>query len=129
MNNSATMQTPETTEFAEWRRFAQEARTHLLNREFELLDRMADELRTTKAKFPGGAWKLHKFYWGLEGPADGDKASDEEWLRHIAILREWREANPASITAIVGLADALDSYGWKARGSGYAGTVSREGWR
>jgi hypothetical protein len=46
----------------------------------------------------------------------------EEFLNKI---RAWIAARPDSVTAKVALADALTDYAWKARGSGWANTVSQ----
>lgn len=44
-------------------------------------------------------------------------------------MQDWVAAKPDSITARVGLADVLVSFAWKARGGGWANTVTDESWR
>src|SRR5881628_1193653 len=53
------------SELKQFKRFGEEMRQHLRNEEFDVLDRVADELRTTNARYTGGAWKLAKYYDGL----------------------------------------------------------------
>jgi len=101
----------------------------LLHDKFETLDQIANEARNKKARFPGGFWKIHLIYEGLEQPAQKDKASDAEWIQHLAHLQRWEQQRQDSITARVALGWFYHSYGWKARGSGYADTVTEEGWR
>jgi hypothetical protein len=109
--------------------FKAEARTLLREERFERLDRLADELVKTRARFPGGDWKSYRFQGALSAPPGGEHASDEEWERHIAVLRRWHLARPDSMAAVLALTDAMVGYGWKARGSGFAETVTPEGWR
>jgi hypothetical protein len=109
--------------------FKDEARTLLRDGRFERLDRMSQELVETRARFPGGDWKSFRFTEALGKPIEGDKASDAQWEAHLAVLERWHAARPDSMTAVLALTDAMFGYGWKARGAGYAETVTPEGWR
>jgi hypothetical protein len=109
--------------------FKEEARTLLRQEQFERLDRLSDELVKTQARFPGGDWKSYRFQEALGKPPGGDKASDEEWERLIAVLQRWHSARPNSMAAVLALTDAMVGYGWKARGGGFADTVTPDGWR
>src|SRR5215471_15976078 len=101
----------------------------LLQEKFETLDQIANEARATKARFPGGYWRIHLIYQALEEPAQKDKATDADWTQHLTRLQRWGKQRPDSITARVALACFYLSYGWKARGAGYSDTVTEEGWR
>jgi Domain of unknown function (DUF4034) len=94
---------------------------------FGALDCIADGARTTKARFASGGWKLNVFYLAIVEPQG--HATEEDWAAHLAILDRWVSARPKSITARVAMADAYSSYAWNARGSGYAGTVTPNGWK
>ena len=109
--------------------FKDEARSLLRQEQFERLDRISDELVKTRARFSGGDWKSYRFQEALGKPSGGDKASDEEWERHIAVLQRWHSARPDSMAAVLALTDAMIGYGWKARGTGFADTVTPDGWR
>ncbi len=109
--------------------YAAAIRDHLYNERFALLDTTASQLRVSKERFPGGAWKLNAFYTGLGQPTSGDAADEGEWQVHLNKLRKWVKEAPDSLTARVGLGDALVNYAWNARGQGYADKVSAEGWR
>jgi Domain of unknown function (DUF4034) len=109
--------------------FKDDVRALLRQEQFEALDRLAAELVKTRARFAGGDWKSYRFQEAIHGPAGGDNASDEEWERHIAVLQRWHAARPDSIAAVIALTESMANFGWKARGNGYAGTVTPEGWR
>ena len=87
--------------------FKEEARAMLRQEQFERLDRLADELVKTKARFPGGDWKSYRFQEALGKPAGSEKAGDAEWERHIAVLQRWHSARPDSIAAVLALTDRL----------------------
>jgi hypothetical protein len=109
--------------------FKEEVRGLLRQEQFERLDRLSDELVKTRARFSGGDWKSYRFQEALGKPSGGEKASDETWERHIAVLQRWHSARPDSMAAVLALTDAMIGYGWKARGTGFADTVTPEGWR
>ena len=98
----------------------------LKQRKFAELDCIANSVRSSKARFAGGTWKLHKLYAGLEKPQPGH-ATEPDWRNHLARVNEWVAAKPNSITARVALAESYISYGWDARGTGYSDTISDSG--
>lgn len=94
--------------------------------DFGGLEDLAKNYRQSKACFASGVWKLQ---WVYEGIIPDATNSDDIWNKTLSTLHKWIQAKPNSITARVALADTLVSYGWKARGSGYANTVTPEGWK
>lgn len=103
----------------------------LLDQEkFADLDGMAATARSTKARLPGGFWTIHNIYNVLTIPPNGIyDSTDAEFEARIQRLKKWVAQRPTSITARVALAGVYIEYGEHARGGGYAGTVSEEGWR
>jgi Domain of unknown function (DUF4034) len=98
----------------------------LLNdEEFDLLDEIASQARSSKSRFLGGKWKLSAFYKGLELPP----AADPGWPDHIRKLEDWKSHNPESVTARIAMAVAYTAYGWDARSESTADKVTEEGWR
>jgi hypothetical protein len=93
---------------------------------YEALDALAKLHRDSKATFPDGSLKLRKVYAGISLKQESPEASFEA---HLSQLHDWISARPGSITARLALADALVTYAWKARGSGYANTVTDDGWK
>lgn len=96
---------------------------------FDALDCIADRARANKERFPGGHWKIHELYKGLDDPAPTKHATGEEWQELIGLLQRWIETHPKSVTARVALASTWVGYAFAARGDGYADTVSQNGWK
>jgi hypothetical protein len=93
---------------------------------YDQLEEAAGELRQEKLKFYSGHVKLSEFYGLFE---IGRELEDQTWLDHLDRLEKWAKARPDSPTPLVALGRVYVSYGWKARGSGYGNTVTREGSR
>lgn len=96
---------------------------------FKALEREIHEARDAKLRFPGGVWKLAVFYDAVNAPVSGDLSGDAGYQAHIERLKRWAEAYPESATAKIALADTYIAYADLARGTGYANTVTEEGWR
>ncbi len=116
----------EDTVQAEIHSFRMDTRQAYNNRRFDELEHKADELNASRAVFSNGSWKIHQFHDAL-GCRDDEPES--MWQLHDTIHREWIAAYPDSITARVAYADFFVDYAWHARGTGYANTVSQEGWK
>ena len=95
-------------------------------RRFDELERLAADARATSAKFGNGGWKIVQFYTCL---ACRDTEPEGMWQLHDQIHQAWIAAKPQSITARVARIDFLVDYAWRARGSGYADTITPEGGR
>lgn len=95
----------------------------LLHQEkYDELEKLANTLRKTKARFPGGGWKIGRFY-------DGCSNSYYGWEELFRNLNKWMMKYPNSITAKVAASSAWSSYAWEARGGGYANTVGEKQWK
>jgi hypothetical protein len=101
----------------------------LARKDYDALDKAATEDRSPAARFGGGSWKAWGYYEGLDIPPAGDNATEDDWNAQIDALKAWVAARPESGAARIALAGAYDSFGRKARGSGYADSVSDEGWK
>ena len=115
----------ETSESKKGTEIRAQASELLVARNYDKLEEPADKYRASKECNGDGLWKLREVYAGMI-PAAAKPAA--EWETRLRVLREWIKAKPESITAHVALADALVCYAWKARGGGYAGTVTEDGW-
>jgi hypothetical protein len=109
--------------------YQSEIAADLVQKDFDQLDKVAREARATKARFSGGVWKLFTFYEALSDPIVGDEATDADWTLHIENLKAWSAAHPQSAAARIALAETYIKFSYKARGSGYASTVSESGWK
>jgi hypothetical protein len=99
----------------------------LLRENFNELERLADDFRRKKSRFSDGTWMLYSFYRALREPEN--RSSPQEWARHIDHLERWAKAKPKSVTTPVALETQGHDIAWRARGSGFAHTVTEEGWR
>jgi hypothetical protein len=100
--------------------------------DFAAIDKMAEQARTKKARLTGGYWELDAIYNGVcdfFAEFKGQRVNDEMWANKIEVLKQWKEKDPNSITARVALSETYINYGFAARGSGYADTVSQQGWK
>jgi hypothetical protein len=93
---------------------------------FAELDATADRVRKERLRFKGGAWCLHVLYATLSFPGSST-ATDAEWQAHIEKLQRWIASAPDSSTPRAALAQTYLRFAWKARGNGYASTVTPEG--
>jgi hypothetical protein len=96
-------------------------------KKFKQIDCLADSVRGHKDTFAGGMWKIHTLYAGLEKPPL--HPTHEDWVAYIAQMQDWVSRRPRSITAKIALAQSYVDYGWDARGTGLADTVSESGWK
>jgi hypothetical protein len=108
--------------------FHAEMQGHLNNANFSELDRIAAELTKTKERFPGGDWKLYRFYLAIAAPPGGPEPVKErvDFNDRISKLTRWTAEKPDSIFANVALAKAQIGYAWELRGSGFAREVSEQ---
>lgn len=100
---------------------AKEVQTLMSRRDFGALDRMARQLRSTKARFTPGVWKLTVYYKQLVAGAFSSEQSRKERFR---FFEDWIQAAPESPTPRVALGRLWISYAWQARGSGAAKDLS-----
>ena len=96
------------------------------SRDFTALDSVGADFLKSKERDAEGGWKLGDFYDSFELR---DNLPTPLWERRRGFLEEWIAAKPESQTARIALAQFYIDYAWRARGSGYADTVTEEGWR
>jgi len=95
---------------------------------FDELEKMAQKLRSSKEHGPSGVWILTRYYDCLAADYDGQDSSFN-WAELFAKLKLWTVQKPASVTPRIAYAKALRNYAWKARGNGWADTVSPASWK
>jgi hypothetical protein len=98
----------------------------LMRGDYEVLERQAEKLNKTETRFLDGQWQLHAFMMGVSKP---ETKLGEDWRARDKALRGWGKAFPNSATQKIAWAAFLIDAAWRARGSGYAKTVSEEGWK
>lgn len=103
-----------------------QVRTLLLQQKFDELERLALSDRVSKAKFPGGVWKLFVFHQGLKQPAKGRWAPDQDWSQHMDALKAWVAMMPDSDNALIALSEAAAFYGARAMSSVPSDTTQQQ---
>jgi len=93
---------------------------------FTALDTYVEQLRAKKETDSTGNLPEQIVYDTLDLESG---ESDSTWGQAIADAKAWVKENPKSAAAKILLGDLLVSYAWKARGSGYADTISVDGQR
>lgn len=105
--------------------FTKSIREAFKNRRFDELEKIVSELRTKKELLRDGKWKITSFYSAFGGEVEDPESLFEQNDR---IHQEWLAAKPASAAARIAHAIHLTDYAWKARGNGYADSVSKKSW-
>jgi len=111
------------------REFAVQTDRLLLDKKYAELETTATRLRRERPMFASGRLQLLDFYEALsnvrgeDGLRDLRRADDR-----VQQLEAWHTAQP-TITSRVSLAGCLVESAWAARGSGFADTISPEGFR
>jgi hypothetical protein len=97
---------------------------------YKELDELARELVDKKESY-WNVWKIEQLVdnLGARQLRDAGEESSEAYEQQLKELRSWLKANPDSSCARCSLAECYVAYAWFARGSGYADTVSDEGWK
>ncbi|HEY4000987.1 MAG TPA: hypothetical protein VGO93_19115 [Candidatus Xenobia bacterium] len=93
---------------------------------FHALEALANDWRTSRARFPSGNSKLHAFYLVVAEVKGRDEAS---WAAVRQFNEDWIAAVPDSATARIAAANFYMNWAFHARGGGFANTVSDDGWR
>jgi hypothetical protein len=92
---------------------------------FGQLEAVIQALRAKDTHYQGMSGR-HLYYSELSHPED---LTDQSWEQHIKHLKNWLKARPDSPTPHIVLAGAWTELAWAARGSGYANTVTSDGWK
>jgi hypothetical protein len=84
------------------------------------------QARTEMKQRPSGDFELEAMYSAATtAPYQGKNGIEDR----IGFLKEWSTAKPEDPTPLIILARLYVRWGWEARGSGFVGTVSAEGYR
>jgi hypothetical protein len=116
----------EPPEAVEQKQIKKQALSLLNGKDNDGLEALAAKYRDSKEGYADGTWKLGYVYSGMELSKD---VAEPFWPEREQALRDWMQARPKSVTARVELARFLRDYAWQARGSGWASTVTDEGWK
>lgn len=107
--------------------YQSQIRELLYRGEFDRLEEIAAQLRRERPRFSSGLPLLNDYYKALGDGGDGGEGDGLD--RHRELLERWLAARPDSATARIALVKVYQGYAWKARGTGFADSVTPEGWK
>jgi|LNFM01.2.fsa_nt_gb hypothetical protein len=92
--------------------------------QFRLLERALSELAASDYRYPNGDPAVSAAYWAFRKvmPAPGAHEINRK------LIDQWQKQFPNSHFAVFANARYAYALAWKVRGSGYAGSVSKESW-
>jgi hypothetical protein len=93
--------------------------------QFDNLDRLFNDWNDQRQLSADGRWRLTSFDRGVSQQFAGGTA----WDSGYQLIQRWRTKSPSSRAAAIAEAIYWERYAWSARGTGYANTVSEEGWK
>jgi hypothetical protein len=95
---------------------------------YDQLEKTIKEAREGKGRVLGGSWKVLEFYFAIHETFLGANPDESDWKMFFDSLNKWIAAKPESAAARISLAQAYMGYAWRARGNGYASSVTDRGW-
>lgn len=99
-------------------------------RNYEFLNRQAEQYRTTRSRTASGIWNLSMFHEGIDWYFPSrQQLSEQTWAAWIAELEEHRRANAGEPWPHIALARAWHGKAWWHRGGGWVNEVAPESWR
>lgn len=102
------------------------SQTYLRDGDWKRLEELVDSLSTSRKRAPDGRYELANFAWGVSAvfrhPGDISDGQMQERLK------AYQEQFPQSALAAILPAMQLHAAAWRARGGGYASSVTDRGW-
>jgi hypothetical protein len=95
---------------------------------YDQLEKTIKEARDGKGRVVGGTWKVLEFYFAIHATFLGANPDESDWKLFFDSLNKWIAAKPESAAARISLAQAYMGYAWRARGNGYASSVTNKDW-
>jgi hypothetical protein len=109
-------------------RITEQARKLFNARDFDGLEKLGNDLCKDKSIQQNGYGWSDSFINAISGMVT-NTMTDSRWDRHLKKISEWEEKKPDSVLPKAVKVSTLANYAWKARGGGWANSVTEEGWR
>ncbi len=91
----------------------------------EVLESMAQRWGNGRERFLDGHWKIQTYFDAFR---EMKFTNDLHRARAYETIDSWKGDYPESVVPYIIKADMLTAHAWAARGTGYASSVSKEGW-
>jgi len=108
--------------------FAAEVHALWLKRDYAKLDELLDRWTKPEERFDDGRTHLMAVSRGMDF-ALSRHPDPKDWEQELEKVGEWRRQNPQSTAVDIVEVEILQRWAWSARGTGYARTVTQEGWK
>lgn len=106
-----------------------EVKAAISAKDFAALNRMEHDFMTSRARTPGGTWKLVTFFRSVRYElGEGLEAKDGCEFRKADFVKHWAAATPDSPMPFITAAHLLTDQAWCIRGSGFAQDVPATAW-
>jgi len=102
-------------------------RLMFIEEKFDELEKIATQLRIQNPRGTDSGFQLSHFYTSICRYWEDYRPPLEQEMLKLA--EKWIEEKPDSVTAHIVKAKLISRSGWRARGKGYAHTVTDDGWR
>lgn len=116
-------------ELEDRRAIGEQVSSLFMHEQFDELERLAQQFRTTEERTSSGLWKLTLFYSAINDVADGDEREEQYWESIEAKALRWVNAYPGSPTPHIAYAMILVGHAWMFRGSGWSDDVKQGNWK
>ncbi|MFM9971393.1 MAG: hypothetical protein ACKVQK_23675 [Burkholderiales bacterium] len=90
--------------------------------EFTKIEETLKQYASSRERLLDGRWRLNAYVNGMISAIGND------WARSAKIIELWKKAVPMSVGAALFEFRYWTRYAWDARGTGFANSVTREGW-
>lgn len=94
--------------------------------DYDTLEALAEEYRSSLARTSSGILKLRLFYLGIDQAMPESASNSEGWNRAFSLADWWARRYPDSPTPVIGTAYIWAARGWAYRGEGWASEVLPE---
>jgi hypothetical protein len=96
----------------------------LLQRKFEQLDEMYKQVSAGPFVLTDFSTPLSQYFMSLT-----PYSQSEQWAYFEILMKQWMKKHPTSPAAVLALAQLYYYHAWEFRGTGYANSVTEEGWK
>lgn len=101
------------------------AKSLLLKKNFEELDKLAVQYHNSTERVSGGVWKLRHLSDGMAYP--DDRKNVEQWEQLLSHLKKWHEKSGTAFSLSV-LGHCQLNRAWNIRGYSFADGVNKDNW-
>ena len=116
-------------DIGEWKIVLNQVDAAIAANDFAALDKLEAQYRTSRARTPGGGWKLGAFHAELQFNLTKGMSRENGCAAHgSAFAAKWLRHSAAAPAAVITSAAMSVRKAWCIRGDGYSGSVPSQAW-